>query len=50
MIRLIVSTEFKTVVLFRFFIFHSVIYSEIDNMFEDNKIQFTAVVMGANIT
>jgi hypothetical protein len=49
-IRLIDSIEVKTVLLFRFFSFHSIIWSEIDKMFEDKKIQFTTPLMVANIT
>jgi hypothetical protein len=50
MVRFIDSTEVKTVLLFRFFNFHSIIWSELDKMFEDKKIQFTTTAMGANIT
>jgi hypothetical protein len=39
----------KTALLFRFSSFHSIVQSEIDKMFEDKKIQFTAAVMGANV-
>jgi hypothetical protein len=49
MFRLMDSIEVKMVLLFRFLNFHSIIYSEIDKNFEDKKIYFTALVMGANI-
>jgi hypothetical protein len=41
MTQLIDSIEVTTAILFRFFNFHSIIYSEIDLIFEDKKIQFT---------
>jgi hypothetical protein len=47
MVRLIDSIEVKTMLLFRFFNFHS---SEIDKMFEDKNIYFITPAMGANIT
>jgi hypothetical protein len=49
-VRLIDSAEVKTVFLFRFFNFHSIIWSEIDKIFEDKKIYFTTAVIGANVT
>jgi hypothetical protein len=50
MIRLTDSVEVKTAVLFGFFSFHSITWSEIDKMFDDKKIQFTSIAMGVNIT
>jgi hypothetical protein len=52
MVRLIDSNEVKTVLSFRFINFNSITQGEIyvDTMFEDKKIHFTAVVMGANVT
>jgi len=37
-VRLIDSNEVKMSLLFKFFIFHTIIYSEIHKMFEDKKI------------
>jgi hypothetical protein len=48
--KIIFSIEVKTVLLFWFFNFHSIIWSEIDKMFEDRKILCTTPAMGANIT
>jgi hypothetical protein len=50
MIRLIDSFEVNKVLLLIFLNFHSIIYSEIDKMFEDKKIEFTTPAMVANIT